>query len=421
MGGSVLEELERRELIAQVSDRAGLAKHLSGASRTLYCGFDPSADSLQAGNLVPLLTLRRFQLHGHRPIALVGGATGLIGDPSFKDNERTLNDRAVVEGWVERIRAQVAHFVDLDGNSAGRVVNNLDWTGNLDVITFLRDVGKHFSVNAMTKKESVRARLERDETGISFTEFSYLILQSMDFLELARRYDCTLQVGGSDQWGNITGGMDLVRRVLHRESYALTVPLVTQSDGTKFGKTEAGTVWLDAARTSPYSFFQFWLNTADADVLNFLKVFTFVGLEEVGALAEEVKERAHLRNAQRRLAEEVTRLVHGEAGVESAERISAALFGGDVRSLTASDLEQLRLDGMPCTEIVDGGLLAVLADSPLASSRGAARKLVLSKGIRVNGELVEQPEATLEPSAALHGRYHLIRRGKKAWHLAVHG
>lgn len=420
MGGSVLQDLERRDLIAQVSDRAGLDAHLSTASRTLYCGFDPSADSLQAGNLVPLLTLRRFQLHGHRPIALVGGATGLIGDPSFKATERTLNDREVVEGWVERIRAQVERFIDLEGNNAGRVVNNLDWTRDLDVITFLRDVGKHFSVNAMTRKESVRVRLERDETGISFTEFSYMILQSMDFLELARRYDCTLQVGGSDQWGNITGGMDLVRRVLHREAFAVTVPLVTQADGTKFGKTEAGTVWLDANRTSPYSFFQFWLNTADADVLNFLKVFTFVDLKEVGALATELSERPHLRRAQRRLAEDVTRLVHGDTGVESAERISAALFDGDVRSLTAPDLEQLRLDGMPHTEIGDRGLLAILADSPLASSRGAARKLILSKGIRVNGELVEQPEATLEPASALHGRYHLIRRGKKAWHLAVH-
>jgi tyrosyl-tRNA synthetase len=247
-----------------------------------------------------------------------------------------------------------------------------------------------------------------------------MILQSMDFLELARRYDCTLQVGGSDQWGNITGGMDLVRRVLRKDCFAFTVPLVTQSDGTKFGKTESGTVWLDAAKTSPYSFYQFWLNTADADVVNFLKVFSFVELEEIDALAIEVAEQPQQRAAQRRLAEAVTGLVHDPGGLASAQRISSALFGGDIRSLTESDLEQLRQDGISCTAITDNGLLAVLAESPLAQSRSAARKLVESKGIRVNDSLIEAADAILEPGAALHGRYHLIRRGKKAWHLAVH-
>lgn len=421
MGGSPLEELEKRDLVAQISDREGLDAHLVAGSRTLYCGFDPTADSLQAGNLVPLLALRRFQQLGHRPIALVGGATGLIGDPSFKADERSLNDRDLVAHWVERIRAQVSRFIDLEGNNAGLVVNNLDWTRELDVITFLRDIGKHFSVNAMTRKESVRVRLEREDSGISYTEFSYMILQSMDFLELARRYDCTLQVGGSDQWGNITGGMDLVRRVLQQDCFAFTVPLVTQSDGTKFGKTESGTVWLDATKTSPYRFYQFWLNTADADVVNFLKVFSFVELEEIDALGVEVAEQPQRRAAQRRLAEAVTGLVHDSEGLAAAKRISGALFGGAIRSLTESDLEQLRQDGISCTTITDDRLLAVLVESPLAHSRGAARKLVQSKGIRVNDALIEATDAILEPDAALHGRYHLIRRGKKAWHLAVHG
>src|SRR5512144_640002 len=302
MSGSPISELDKRNLIAQLSDRAGLEAHLQSASRTLYCGFDPTADSLHIGNLVPLLMLRRFQLHGHRPIALVGGATGLIGDPSFKGTERTLNAREVVESWVGPIRDQVSRFVDLTGNNAAIVVDNLDWTKNLDVISFLRDIGKHFSVNAMMQKDSVRSRLTQHESGISFTEFSYMLLQSMDFMELCKRYGCTLQVGGSDQWGNITAGMDLVRRTLGRETYALTVPLVTKADGTKFGKTETGTIWLDARRTSPYAFYQFWLNTADADVLRYLGAFTFVDVDEIASLATSVRETPEKREAQRRLA-----------------------------------------------------------------------------------------------------------------------
>ena len=267
MSTRLIDELSQRGLIAQVSDQAGLSEHLEAGSRTLYCGFDPTADSLHIGNLVPLLTLRRFQLAGHRPILLMGGATGLIGDPAGRNDERSLNSGDVVAGWVDRIHRQVEGFVDFSGNNAALITNNLEWTAQLDVISFLRDVGKHFSVNAMLQRESVRTRLDRDEDGISYTEFSYMLLQAMDFVELAQRHNCSLQIGGSDQWGNIVSGMDLVRRRLQTDAYALTVPLIAKADGTKFGKTAEGAVWLDARRTSPFSFYQFWLNTADATMV----------------------------------------------------------------------------------------------------------------------------------------------------------
>ena len=362
MSGSPIAELERRQLIAQVSDRADLDSHLESGSRTVYCGFDPTADSLHIGNLVPLLTLRRFQLFGHRPIALVGGATGLIGDPSFKGAERALNDRATVERWVTSIRDQVSRFVDFSGNNGAIVVDNLEWTRNLDVISFLRDIGKHFSVNAMMQKDSVRSRLTQRESGISFTEFSYTLLQSMDYKQLAERYNCTLQIGGSDQWGNITAGMDLVRRTLAKECHALTVPLITKADGTKFGKSETGSVWLDASKTSPYAFYQFWFNTADADVLRYLRAFTFVDVEEISGLTRTVTEDPGKREAQVRLAREVTRLVHGDDGVRSAERISSVLFGGAIRDLTEADLRQLELDGLSTS----------VADEPELRSCGVA-------------------------------------------------
>jgi tyrosyl-tRNA synthetase len=422
MSSSPIADLEQRNLIAQISDRAGLEAHLSTGSRTVYCGFDPTADSLHIGNLVPLLLLRRFQLFGHRPIALVGGATGLIGDPSFKGNERALNDRSVVEEWVANLREQVARFVDLSGNNAAIVVDNLDWTRNMDVISFLRDIGKHFSVNAMMQKDSVRLRLTQAESGISFTEFSYMLLQSMDFAELSKRYGCSVQIGGSDQWGNITSGMDLVRRTQGKETFALTVPLITKADGSKFGKTESGTVWLDSKRTSPFAFYQFWLNTADADCVRYLGAFTFIDAEEIQQLSLSLQKSPERRDAQRRLAEEATRLVHGDDGVRSAQRISTALFEGEVSSLTLDDLHQLQLDGMPCgiVDEQDAGLLAVLASSPLAQSRSAARKLVESGGIQINGRAVNGTDTILSSASALHKRYHLIRRGKKAWYLVVH-
>jgi tyrosyl-tRNA synthetase len=422
MSAGIIDELKWRGLISQTSDEESLTRHLQGSSRTLYCGFDPTADSLHVGSLVPLMCLRRFQLFGHRPIALVGGATGLIGDPSFKSSERSLNSADVVASWVEKLESQVARFLDLSGNNGAIVVDNLSWTKQLDVIEFLRDVGKHFSVNAMIQKDAVRSRLAREGTGISFTEFSYIILQSLDYLELAKRYGCTLQVGGSDQWGNITGGMDLVRRVLAREVHAMTFPLITQNDGTKFGKTESGTIWLDADKTSAYAFYQFWLNTADADAGRFLRWFTFLDETETAELELELARSPQDRLAQKRLATEVTRFVHGEEGLQSAERITRALFGGDVRALRAEELEQLSKEGMPTIHVDEDELpLAVaLARVGGADSRGAARRLIQGGGISVNGEQITSVDCTLDRSLALFGRYQLVRKGKKNWHLIVH-
>lgn len=415
----VVKDLRERGLIAQVSNEQGLERHLSEASRTLYCGFDPTADSLHIGNLAPLLLLRRFQLRGHRPILLLGGATGLIGDPSFRSDERPLSNRDLVAGRIERFRRQAAPFLEFEGGAAAIVANNLDWTRELNVIDFLRDLGKHFSVNAMIQRDSVKSRLDRAGTGISYTEFSYMLLQANDYLELARRHGCSLQVGGSDQWGNIVSGVDLVRRRLGREAFALTMPLITRADGAKFGKTAAGAVWLDPARTSPYSFYQFWLNTADADAVRHLKTFTFLSLAEIEALKAGLREAPQLRATQTRLAEQVTELVHGPAALESAQRISRCLFGGDLEALQAGDLEQLRLDGMACTEVGAGevGLLAALADGGLTPSRGAARKLIESGGLSINGQAQRDPGRVLDFSDALHGGYYLLRRGKKTWHL----
>ena len=418
---ALLDELRARGLLAQVSDDERLAAHLGGGSRTVYCGFDPTADSLHIGNLVPLLTLRRFQNHGHRPILLLGGATGLIGDPSGRNDERSLNQTEVVASWVEKIRAQVEGLVSFDGNNAAVIENNLDWTAELDVISFLRDTGKYFSVNAMIQRDSVKSRLDRDDQGISYTEFSYMLLQAVDYAELAERHQCSIQIGGSDQWGNIISGMDLVRRKLGHEAFALTVPLITKADGTKFGKTAAGAIWLDPARTSPYTFYQFWLNTADADVEHFLKVFTFLPIAEIDELVAALKEAPGERVAQKRLAAEVTGLLHGEAKLTSARRITDALFSGSIEALTEDDLDQLRQDGMGSTSVAEPsvGLLSVLVESELAPSKGQARKLVASNGVRINGEIVSDPEVALDFSDALHGRFYLLRRGKKNWHLVV--
>lgn len=412
----LLDELEWRGLITQSSDREALEAHLAEPGRTLYVGFDPTADSLHIGHLVPLLVLRRAQQFGLRPIALVGGATGLIGDPSFRDDERSLNSPEVVAGWVDKIRDQLAPFLSFEGDNAAIAVNNLDWTAELDVISYLRDIGKHFSVNAMIQRDSVRSRLEREGQGISYTEFSYMLLQAMDFLELARRHDCTLQVGGSDQWGNIVSGIDLVRRHLSRQVHGITLPLVTKADGTKFGKTAGGAVWLCAAKTSPYAFYQFWLNTSDADVVSFLRYFTFLERSEIDALAAEVEQNPQARSAQRRLAEEVTCLVHGEEALLSARRISDALFGGELSALTEADLDQLALDGVPHLGVDEGsGLLAALAQAGLTRSVGEARKLVKSGGVSVNGAVEGDERRELVFAEALFGRFFLARKGKKNW------
>lgn len=416
----LLATLERRRLIAQLSDLAGLDAHLANGSQSIYAGFDPTAPSLQVGNLVPLLMLRRFQLAGHRPIAVLGGATGAIGDPSGRAEERTLNDAATIESWLQGIGGQVARFVDTEGGNGGLIVNNLEWTRDLDVIAFLRDVGKHFSINAMIQRDFVRSRLEREGSGISYTEFSYVLLQAHDFLQLARRHDCRVQIGGADQWGNLVSGIELVRRVLRKPAYALSMPLVTKSDGTKFGKSAGGAVWLDAALTSPYAFYQFWLNAADSDVVDYLRVFTLLSLDEIDAAAAAVAERAHQREAQRLLAREVTRLVHGDAARSSAQRITEALFDGDVRTLDRHDLLQLEQDGMDATRVAPGtGLLAALTAAGLAKSNGAARRLVDGNGVRLNGEGVADPGLSLDAGSALFGRYHVVRRGRKSWHLIV--
>ncbi|WP_300175296.1 tyrosine--tRNA ligase [uncultured Aliivibrio sp.] len=418
----LLQDLKARGLIAQCTADEELAEHLSTDCRTLYCGFDPTADSLHIGSLVPLLVLKRFQQAGHKPLALVGGATGLIGDPSFKAAERQLNTSDVVGDWVNKIHAQVSAFVDFNESKNGaEVVNNLDWIGEINVIEFMRDIGKHFSVNAMIQKESVKQRIDREGSGISFTEFSYMLLQSYDFAALNKAKECTLQIGGSDQWGNITGGIDLTRRMNRNKVFGLTLPLVTKSDGTKFGKTESGTIWLDPSKTSPYAFFQFWLGTADADVYDFLRFFTFLSVDEIAAIEESDKSVQGRPAGQGVLAKEVTRLVHGEEGLASSERITAALFSGDLASLTETDLAQLAQDGLPTTELEasEQTIVEVLTQSELAKSNKMAREFIGNGAVSVNGEKVADAEVILKKEDALFGKYSVIKRGKKLFNLYI--
>jgi tyrosyl-tRNA synthetase len=423
----LLKELHERGLIAQMTGDEQLFEHLC-ESRALYCGFDPTADSLHIGSLVPLLTLRRFQLAGHTPIALVGGATGLIGDPSFKAQERKLNTSDTVAGWVEKLRAQVSCFVDFDvAANPALVVNNLDWVGQMGVLDFLRRVGKHFSVNNMINKESVKQRLAREGAGISFTEFTYMLLQSYDFAELYQRYNCTLQIGGSDQWGNITGGTDLTRRLHGGQVFGLTLPLVTKADGTKFGKTESGTIWLDAAKTSPYAFYQFWLNSADADVYKFLRYFTFLSVADITQIDAADKAATGRPQAQRILAEEVTRIVHGEAGLDAARRITEALFSGSVEALSQEDFLQLKLDGIPHTTLTRDTLSGMtltqcLVDGGMASS-GKQIKDALGRGaVLINGRAASAEDnmdlhSCFALDRAIYTHFYMVKLGKKTYHL----
>jgi tyrosyl-tRNA synthetase len=427
MSSALLEDLRARGLVFQIAGEEELPAWLDGAPRTLYCGFDPTADSLHIGSLVPLLMLRRFQLAGHRPILLMGGATGLVGDPSFKAQERQLNTPEVVARWVDKIRAQVSRFVDFDAGSASAlVVNNLDWTADLDVLTFLRDVGKHFSVNAMIQKESVKQRIEREGSGISFTEFTYLILQSYDFAELHRRYDCGLQIGGSDQWGNITGGIDLTRRMHGHQVYGLTMPLITKSDGSKFGKTESGTIWLDAERTSPYAFYQFWLGVGDADVYKFLKYFTFLGVDEIDQIEAADRQREGRPEAQAVLAREMTRIVHGEQGLEAAERITGSLFSGSLETLGESDVLQLRQDGLPSSSVsrsaLPDTLTQLLTEAGMAGSGKQIKDALGRNAVTINNRAVEwsqntDVESCFARNLALFDRFFVVRLGKKKYHL----
>ena len=424
---SIISRLSDLGLIAQLSATEELEDHLNTGTRTVYCGFDPTADSLQVGNLVPLLALRRFQLSGHRPLLLVGGATGMIGDPGGRDSERELQSPEKVERKLARIREQATQFLDFDcGDTSAVIVNNMDWTLDLTVIDYLRDIGKHFSVNAMIQKESVRRRLEDDSQGISYAEFSYMILQSYDFAILNRDYDCTIQMGGSDQWGNITAGIDLIRRMGGGQTYAITYPLITKADGTKLGKSSGGAIWLDPQMTSPFSFYQFWRNTADGDVMNYLRVFTFLSEERLRALEASNLENPGGREAQIALAREVTRLVHDEAGLEAAERITTALFSNRLTDLSADDLGQLAQDGMDVTHIVGEALLTdVLVEAGLAATPrgevtlGQARKLIQGHGVSVNGDKADDIKMILTRSDALHGRYFIVQKGKKNHHLVV--
>ncbi|WDO01857.1 tyrosine--tRNA ligase [Aeromonas allosaccharophila] len=412
----LLDELTERGLVAQNSDPAALASHLA-TPRTVYCGFDPTAGSLHIGHLVPLLMLRRFQLAGHTPVALVGGATGLIGDPSFKATERSLNSADTVQGWVASLSAQIKALLPADdGLSAPQLVNNGDWMGQMSALDFLRDIGKHFSVNAMLARESVRQRLARPDQGISFTEFSYALLQSYDFAVLHQRLGCTLQIGGNDQWGNITSGMDLTRRLHQAQVHGMTLPLITKADGTKFGKTEGGAVWLDPALTSPYAFYQFWLGTADEDVYRFLRYYSFMSLSEIAALEAEDAKRQGRKQAQQVLANELTELVHGKAALAAVQRISELLFSGDVARLGESDLAQLAQDGMPSSTVSgETDLVTLLVESGLANSRRIARELLAAGAISLNGVLKQDDQ--LSATDRLFGRYLLLRRGKKQYHL----
>jgi tyrosyl-tRNA synthetase len=425
---SFLQELQDRGLIAQVTGGDAFAEHLNSASRTLYCGFDPTADSLHIGSLVPLLMLKRFQLAGHRPIALVGGATGLIGDPSFKSQERKLNTPDIVASWVDKLKAQVSRFIDFNcGANSADVVNNLDWVGNMDILSFLRDVGKHFSINNMINKESVKQRIDREGEGISFTEFTYMLLQSYDFAELHQRHQCTLQIGGSDQWGNITGGIDLTRRMCGGHVFGLTMPLVTKSDGTKFGKTESGTIWLDPSKTSPYAFYQFWLNTADADAYKFLRYFTFLSVTQIAQIEAEDILREGRPEAQRILAEQMTRLVHGDLGLSAAQRITEALFSGELSGLDEADFKQLQQDGLPSSTLyrVDIGetpLTQILADVEMAVSGKQVKDALVRNAVFINGVAKSiddnmQSASSFSAEKALFKHFYLVKLGKKKYHL----
>ncbi|RAJ02789.1 tyrosine--tRNA ligase [Aeromonas salmonicida] len=414
----LLDELTERGLVAQNSDPAALADHLA-TPRTVYCGFDPTAGSLHIGHLVPLLMLRRFQLAGHTPVALVGGATGLIGDPSFKATERSLNSADTVQGWVASLSAQIKALLPADeGLSAPQLVNNGDWMGQMSALDFLRDIGKHFSVNAMLARESVRQRLARPDQGISFTEFSYTLLQSYDFAVLHQRLGCTLQIGGNDQWGNITSGMDLTRRLHQTQVHGMTLPLITKADGTKFGKTEGGAVWLDPALTSPYAFYQFWLGTADEDVYRFLRYYSFMSLTEIAELEAEDAQRQGRKQAQQVLANELTELVHGKAAMAAVQRISELLFSGDVARLGESDLAQLAQDGMPSSTVSgEIDLVTLLVSCGLANSKRIARELLAAGAISLNGTIRQDEQLSAEDR--LFDRYLLLRRGKKQYQLVA--
>lgn len=415
----ILQDLNNRGLIQQTTDFEGLEQQLKEEQVTLYCGFDPTADSLHIGHLLPITILKRFQQAGHRPIALIGGGTGMIGDPSGRTSERTLNDEQVVHGYAEGIRNQLAGILNFDAEENAAIArNNHDWLSKVTIIDFLRDAGKHFTVNYMLAKDSVASRIEH---GISFTEFSYMLLQSYDFLQLYEQENCTLQLGGSDQWGNITAGLEFIRRSRGDEdikAFGLTVPLITKADGTKFGKTAGGAVWLDPEKTSPYEFYQFWYNTDDRDVVKFLNYFTFLEKAELDALAEEAEANPGARQAQKRLAEEITKMVHGEAALEQAIKISEALFSGDVKVLTAAEIEQGFKD-VPTfeTEKTDVQLVDLLVEAKISPSKRQAREDITNGAIYINGDRNQDVQHTVTEADRLEDTFTIIRRGRRNYFL----
>lgn len=417
MVSGFFHELKDRGLIHQTTDEVALEKQLNEETVKLYVGFDPTADSLHIGHLLPVLMLRRFQQHGHVPIALVGGGTGMIGDPSFKDQERQLNTLDTVKNWSESIKHQLSRFIDFeDATNPAIIANNYDWLGETLLIDFLRDVGKHFTINYMMSKESVKRRIER---GISYTEFAYQLLQAYDFLKLYETHGCLLQLGGSDQWGNITAGIELLRREKEVQGFGLTMPLITKADGTKFGKTEGNAVWLDAEKTTPYEFYQFWINTDDRDVIKFLKYFTFLSLEEIAAVETEFLAAPESRLAQKKLAEEVTSLVHGQEAYEQALRISQALFSGDIKGLSGEEIKQ-GFKGVPTYNVTqedDLALVELLITANVVPSKRQAREDIKNGAIYINGERIQELTYVISESDKIDGHSTVIRRGKKKYHL----
>ncbi|HIY57274.1 MAG TPA: tyrosine--tRNA ligase [Candidatus Tetragenococcus pullicola] len=417
MRSDFFQELKARGLIHQTTDEKALEKQLNEESVKLYVGFDPTADSLHIGHLLPILMLRRFQQNGHVPIALVGGGTGMIGDPSFKDQERQLNTEDTVKGWSESIKNQLSRFIDFeDTKNPAIIANNYDWLGSMSMIDFLRDVGKNFTINYMMSKESVKRRIV---SGISYTEFAYQLLQAYDFLKLYQTYGCLLQLGGSDQWGNITSGIELLRREEDVQGFGLTMPLITKADGTKFGKTEGNAVWLDADKTTPYEFYQFWYNTDDRDVIKFIKYFTFLSLEEIEAIQAEFEQAPETRIAQKALAKEVTTLVHGKEAYEQAIRISEALFIGNIKELSASDIS-LGFKGVPSYQVKEDdslNLVDLLVASKIETSKRQAREDVQNGAIYINGERINEINYELQSSDKIEDTTTVVRRGKKKYFL----
>jgi len=413
----ILEDLKSRGLIYQISDEAGLKKALRKKIR-LYCGFDPTAGSLHIGNLLPLITLKRFQLAGHQPIVVLGGATGLIGDPSGKTEERKLNSLLTVKRWGKNIKKQVERILDFQrkGNAA-LLVNNYTWIGKGKTISFLRDIGKYFTVPYMLAKESIKTRLEK---GISFTEFSYMVLQAYDFLNLYRKYDCQLEIGGSDQWGNITAGIDLIRKKVGKDAFGFTVPIVTRADGKKFGKTEKGTIWLEAKKTSPYQFYQFWINTSDKDVIKYLKYFTFLSMKKIESLEKQMKKSPEKRLAQRVLAKEITTLVHGREAAAKAEEISRKLFSQRIDKLSLKEFKMAFQD-IPSVSLKRKSisLVDLLLRAGVASSKRQAREDLRNGTISLNGRTEREEDKLVKKTDCLYGKYLLIKRGKKNYYLVL--